>query len=242
MTTRRSRTAIALALGWVMVAGSASAQTVDEIVALHYESRGGKEAWEAIQTQRMTGTIYTQGIEIAMVSLSKRPHLMRQELHLEIPGTGPMEIVNVFDGTTAWSLNPMMGSSSFQEVTGLEAQGIRDQSAFDSPVMNYRERGYTVEIVGRTDIGGRVAHHLRITRPDEPVMHFYIDAVTGSELRIETEGPAPTSVTLSDHRPLAGGVLMPHHITIEQGGMQSEVVVTAVEFNVPVGDDAFETQ
>ena len=239
MTTRRRRTTATLVFGMVLSATAAGAQTVDEIVALHYQSRGGQEAWKAIETQRMTGTIHAQGIEIALVSLSRRPHLMRQELTLEIPGTGPVHIVNIFDGKTAWSLNPMSGSSSFQELTGLEAQRMRDQSAFDSPLMGFKDRGYTVEIAGRTDLDGRTAHHLRITRPDEPVMHLYIDAVTGSELRIDVDGPAPTRVTLSDHRLVAGGVLMPHHISLEQGGMQSEVIVSSIEFDVPIDDSAF---
>ncbi len=238
----RSVAAVVFALGMALSAGVAGAQTVDEIVELHYKSRGGEEAWKAIETQRMTATIYTQGIEIALVSTSKRPNLLHQQLDLEIPGTGPMQIVNVFDGSRAWMLNPMLGASTFQEATGPEGQGLRDQSEFDTPLFDYEARGYTIELVGRTDIDGRVAHHLRITRPDQPVVHYYIDAVTGSELRIESEGPMASTVSLSDHREQPGGVLMPHHIVVEQNGMQTEIVVSSVEFNVPVDDSLFKVQ
>lgn len=234
--------AAALVLGTALTATAAGAQTVDEIVALHLEARGGEEDWKAVQTRRMTATIYTQGIELAMVSTAKRPNLLHQQLDLDIPGAGPMQIASVFDGTKAWTLNPMLGVLTFQEATGAEAQGLRDQAEFDSPLADYEAKGYTVEIAGKTDVDGRLAHHLRIARPNQPVLHYYIDAVTGSELRIETEGPMGSVVTLSDYRETPGGVLMPYRINLEQNGMQTEIVVSSVEFNVPVDDSLFTVQ
>jgi hypothetical protein len=46
-------------------------------------------------------------------------------------------------------------------------------------------------------------------------------------------------VEFSDHRPIGGG-LVPHLIRIQQAGQpEVEVVVTAVEFNVPTTDAMF---
>lgn len=225
-------------VGGIICAGTAGAQTVDEIVARHYESKGGREHWQSIRTQRLTGTVYAQGIEIAMVFLSKRPNLGRQELTLDIPGQGPMGIVNVFDGTKAWTINPMLGPAA-QEVTGPEAAAMREQSQFDTPLLDYRDRGHSIRLAGTEDIDGRRAHHLEIARSNEPTVHFYVDAETGAELRIETEGPVPSVVDLSDHRTV-DGVIVPHRIRVRQGATPAaEVVLTSVEFNVPIGEDAF---
>lgn len=217
---------------------SAQSPSVDDIVALHLKARGGVEKARSIQTQRLTGVVYTQGVEIAMVTLTRRPNLGRQDLTLDIPGQGPISIVSVFDGTTAWTVNPMLGST-VTEVTGREAEAMRDQSELDSPLVDYRTKGHTVELVGSEVVGDRRAHHLKVTRPGRGVASHFIDAETGVELRIAPESADAPVVDLSDHRDV-DGVLVPFRVRIMQSGqLQAEVAVSSVEFNVPADEALF---
>lgn len=231
-------TTVAVALFVFVSSLSAQSPTVDDIVALHLKTRGGAEKAGSIQSQRLTGVIYTQGLEIGMVMVTRRPNLGRQDLTLDLPGQGPMSIVNVYDGTTAWTVNPMLGGTVI-EVTGAEAEAMRDQAELDSPLVDYRAKGYTLELVGHETVGDRRAHHLKLTRPGRGVASYFIDAETGVELRIAPDGANTPVVELSDHREV-DGVLVPFRIRMVQSGQpQAEVAVSSVEFNVPVDDALF---
>lgn len=222
-----------------MLAAPATAQTVDEIVERHVGSRGGAETWRTIESQRTSGTVYTQGIELAMVLINKRPNLSRQELTVEIPGQGTVPILNIFDGARAWTVNPMLGGAGAMEVTGRDAENMRDQSEMESPLINYKARGYDVQLVGTETVGPRSAYRLRVARPGRPVVHYFIDVETGAELRIAGEAAGSAVIDFSDHRRVGGG-LVAHHIRIQQPGQpEAEVIVTSVEINVPTTDAMF---
>jgi outer membrane lipoprotein-sorting protein len=230
-------------LAVVLAAHPASAQTVDEIVARNYASKGGLEKWKSIQTQRLTGAVSTQGIELGMVILGKRPNLGRQDLTIDM-GQGPMTMVNIFDGAKAWMINPMTGSDVPQEMGGPEGESVKDQSDFDGALIDYKAKGHTVELVGPATVGSKPAHHLKVTRQGQPAQHYYIDVETGVELKISTEAGAGPAVDteMSDYR-LVDGVQVPHLIRVMQGGMvQAELRITKVEFNVPIDDAMFKVR
>lgn len=235
--------AIGLSLA-ASVAAPAAAQTVDEIVALNHASKGGLNKWRSIQTQRLEGVASAQGIELTMVIHGKRPNLGRQDLSIEIPGQGVVNMTNIFDGTSSWMINPMMGSAAPQQMTGPEADSVRDQSDFDGALVDYKTKGYTVELVGPAAVGARKAHHLKVTRGARPTQHYYIDAQTGAELKVSTEaGAGPAIDTEMSNFKAVEGVLVPHSIKVSQGGMiQAELLITKVEFNVAIDDAMFKVK
>ncbi len=221
----------------------ALAQTLDEVVAKNYATRGGPAKWKSIQTQKMTGTATGQGAEVGMTIYSKRPNLGRQEIVVEIPGQS-ISIVSVFDGVKAWSSNPMSGSDALTEMGGPEADTMKEQSDFDGSLLDYRAKGHTAELVGTEVIGGKKAHHVKVTRKSMPAQHFYIDVETGLELKITTEagsGPA-TDTELSDYRTV-DGVQVAHLIRITQNGaVVGELRIATVAFNVPLDPALFKVR
>ena len=93
--------------------------------------------------------------------------------------------MQAYDGTTAWTINPMMGSDQPQEVPGPVAESLKEQADFDGPLLDYKAKGNTVELVGNEDLAGKKVHHLKLTRKGGKTMHFYLDAATGVQ-------PAPS--------------------------------------------------
>jgi outer membrane lipoprotein-sorting protein len=241
MMFARAVTAACVLLAAGSYAPDAAAQTVDEIVAKNYASKGGLEKWKAIQTQRMEGVASAQGFELGMIVYGKRPNLGRQDLTIDV-GQGPMTMVNLFDGQKAWMINPMAGSTTPQEMTGPEADSMKDQADFDGALVDYKTKGHTVELVGTVDVGARKAHHLKVTRKNLATQHYYIDVENGVELKIATEaaGAAPASESeMSDYRSV-GGVMVPHLIKVSQAGqVQAELRISKVEFNIPLDDALF---
>jgi outer membrane lipoprotein-sorting protein len=228
--------AAAVLAGVLLAAASpASAQTVDALVAKNLAAKGGLEKLHAIQTVKQTSTLDMQGMKASIVVYGKRPNLLRQEITL-----GDKTIVNAFDGTTPWMINPLAGTDQPVVITGPQADMIRDQSGFDGPLVDYKEKGSTVEVVGHETADGRAYDHLKITTKDGQVRDVYLDGTTGLEARLVTKSPAGTfEQDLSDYREV-DGVTVPFAIrTLVNGVEQSRITVQSVAFNVDLDDAMF---
>jgi hypothetical protein len=213
--------------------------TVDDIIAKHVATKGGMDKWKTIQSQKMTGVAMTQGFELAMTVYGKRPNLSRQELTFEPPGQAKVTIVTLFDGTKAWMINPATGSTAPQEAPAADTATAKAQSEFDGPLLGYKAKGFTVELMAPTAVAGKQAHHLKVSRKDVPTQHYYLDPDTFVELKVTVEGASPSETDLSDYKAI-DGIMVPHAIRIMQAGtLQAELKILTVEFNVPMLDTLF---
>ena len=212
----------------------ASAQTVDELVDKNLAAKGGLERLRAVQTVRQTSRMTMQGIEAEFTMFGKRPNLIRQQISMQ-----GQTIVMAYDGAVPWMLNPLLGSSSAILVTGPQAAMIREQSSFDGPLVDYKERGTKVELVGAETVGTRKAYHLKLTSKTGQIQHCYLDAATYLEMRLVSEDMGKMEQELSDYREVEG-IKIPFRVRLMQNGVvQSEIKVDKVEFNVKVEDSLF---
>ena len=219
------------------LSSAASAQTIDEIVAKNYKAKGG-DKWKSTQSMRLTARINIQGMDLPMTIVSKRPNLMRQDMTFQ-----GVTIVQAYDGTTAWAINPMMGSDQATEVPGPVADSLKAQADFDGPLVDYKAKGNTIELVGHEDLAGKKVHHLKLTGKDGKTTHFYIDAASGVELKVVSEadlgmGPMKIETELSNYQTV-DGIMVP--MTIRQNTATGPVTITVdkVEFNVTLDEKLF---
>ena len=96
-----------------------------------------------------------------------------------------------------------------REITGPEAQATRDQADFDSPLVDYRAKGNTVELVGPETVDGVKVYHLKVTTKAGQVQHYFLDADSGLErqtsITLNQNGAAVNVVSiLSDYRDVEG--------------------------------------
>jgi outer membrane lipoprotein-sorting protein len=222
-------------------AGLAAAQTpsVDELVAKHLAARGGLEKLQSVNTMRLQGTMNIQGMDMPLTVLSKRPNKMRQEMTMQ-----GQTVIQAYDGQTVWAVNPMMGSSSPQAIQGPPADAVKSQSLFDGPLVGYKDRGDTLEVVGPADVAGARTWKLKLTRQDGKAMHIYLDADTGLEKQwsatMEQGGMTMEIDTImSDHQPVDGIQVARTMRTLVGGQAMGALTVTSVEFNVPIEDAVF---
>jgi outer membrane lipoprotein-sorting protein len=232
------RAAIRTALSIVCVLFAARlvhGQTVDEIVAKNIEAKGGADKLKGVQSMKLTGKVVGRGMESPFTIWSKRPNMARQEAKTQ--GT---TMVRAFDGSTAW----MMIGADTQEITGPQAQATRDQAEFDSPLLDYKAKGNTIELVGTEAIGDAKVYHLKLTTKSGAVQQYFLDAATGLEKQTSVtleQGPQPLTIVtdLSDYRDI-DGIKVP--FTVKQtvnGTPASTLTVDKVEFNTPIDDTIF---
>jgi outer membrane lipoprotein-sorting protein len=239
--------AVAAVLACAFALSPAAAQTVDELIARNLKARGGEEKLRALESMRMTGKVMLQGMELPMTIVAKRPNLFRQDMEIQ-----DKKVVTGFDGTTAWVINPMMGSEAPQQIQGPQADLARDQADFDGPLLDYQKKGHTVELIkGEGPNGtekltdGTGVFHVRVTRKNGRVQHYYLDAESGIELKqsSEMEGPDGQKMNieqeLSDYREV-DGLMVPHSVkSLMNGTPVVTMTVEKIEFNAPIDDSVF---
>jgi outer membrane lipoprotein-sorting protein len=224
-----------VAVACLIVSAPAQAQTAEEIVAKNIQAKGGEAKLKAVQTVRQSGTINIQGQTAQLTVVAKRPNLSRQDIM--IMGT---TISMAFDGTKAWMLNPMVGPDAV-EMPAEQAEMIKDQADIDGPLLDYKTKGSTVELVGLEDANGKKAFHLRVSRKGLPPTELYIDATTYLDVKSVTAVPGSGTMEMvfGDYRAV-DGMTVPFSVKSSAAGMMlSDLKLDKVEFNVNLPADTF---
>ena len=164
-----------------LLAGPAAAQTVDEVIARSLEARGGLERLKAIRSVRMTGRVSAGDRQMTTVVEAKRPALIRVETIAD-----GVRMVQAFDGKTAWGIPPM-GTGRPEVLPAEAARGLSDEFDIDGPLVDYRAKGHTVELVGKAKVGGREAWEIRVTRKSGGVERHFLDVASSLPVRVETK-------------------------------------------------------
>lgn len=235
------RKALLLAFAGALVAVPARAQTLDEVLNHYYEAIGGVDAWMAVKSMRATGSMMLMpGTEAPFTMTAKRPKMVRLEFTFQ-----GMTGIQAYDGTTAWMIMPFMGKTEPEEVPEEDAEDVRDMADIEGALINYQDKGNTVELVGKDTIQGTEAYNLKVTMKSGEVRNYYLDAeyyvpivVTGSR---ETRGTVVEyEQILSDYKEV-GGLMIPFSMESKPKGAPQGQVITIqnVELNIDVPDDYF---
>ena len=226
----------AMACATVLIAGAhLAAQDVDDIVARNVQAKGGADKLQAVQTMKQTAHVTSQGMTGVMTVYGKRPNLVRQEIAI-----AGQTIVSAFDGTTAWSINPFRGSPEPVAMSGPQAEDIKMQSDFDSPLVNYKAKGYELEFVGVETLGTRKAYHLKLTSKEHRVQQLYLDAETNLEIKIVADSQmGPVENELSNYREIQGLKVPFTMRTLSAGNVVSQIAVDTVEINPKIDEAMF---
>lgn len=235
---RKSMFACAL---FAVVAVPAAAQTADEVVAKSFAAQGGLEKIKAIASMRMTGRMVVgPGMEAPIVIELKRPKSMRIDISIQ-----GMTIVQAFDGADAWMLNPMGGGSTAQLLPSDMKKMAEEQADMDGPLMDYKAKGSTLELLGKETAEGTECFKLRLTEKDGDVTVFYLD--TGTFLAVRQEARRTIGGVEVDNETIVGdykdvgGMLFPHSIDsgVKGSPQRQKMTVEKIEFNVPIDDARF---
>lgn len=229
-------------------AGSASAQTADEIVEKHLAALGGRDALGKVTSRRSTGTIIiaTPNGDLAgpcEIDI-KAPNKNRAYMELDLTPLGvpqKMVVEQKFDGTAGWALNSLQGDN---EITGGQLQNMRN-NVFPSSLLTYKAAGSKVELLPREQLDGRSLIVLQMTPKEGPSVKLYLDAATYLLARTSTRYYLTSAAMdveqvaeLSDYR-VVDGVKVPFHIVNSNAAQTGTITLTKVEHNVPLADTLF---
>jgi len=185
-----SKKMMAIAITVVMVAGfliynsdaMKDRRIVKALVAQNLEARGGADAWQSVNSLRLTGLMdLGQGMHVPYVVEKKRPGKFCIEFVFDAEAA-----VQCIDGKAGWKLLPYLGRDKPEAMTDAEFSQLVSTAAIDGLLSSAFERGDKVKLVGKEMVAGSVAVKLEVTLPGGTNRWVYIDEETGLDIKLET--------------------------------------------------------
>jgi outer membrane lipoprotein-sorting protein len=180
------------------------------------------------------------GAEAPFKMYFKRPMKARMEFTMQ-----GMTGIQAFDGETAWMIMPFMGKSDPEVMADDQAKNMKEQADIDGPLVDWQEKGHTVELIGLEEVDGTEAYKIKVDLANGDVRYHFLDSeyfitikqegkttMQGNEVEFET--------ILSDYKEV-GGLMFPHSVESKPKGAPAGQVITIdeIEVGIEVSDDLF---
>ncbi len=240
---------ICIALLTLAFANYSQAQTVDEIITTYFENMGGLDKLKSISGVKMYAKINQQGMEIPLEIVQLKDG--RQMTSINFQGKEIKQ--GVFDGETLWGHNfmTMKAEKSDAEATNNFKLNTND---FPDAFVNYKEKGYTVELLGKETIDGAETFKIKLIKEpvtvdgkqEEDISFYYFDTENFVPIAIHTDikaGPGKgmtSEITMSDYQEV-DGLYFPFSLTQGVKGQPgSPITISKIELNPTVEENAFD--
>lgn len=220
----------------------AYSQTADELVNKNIQAKGGIDKIRAIHSVRITGKLSGGGGFTAVtMQENERPNRVRETFSLQ-----GMTAVTAYDGSTGWQIQPFGGHKDPEFMGEDDLKDLLLDADFDGPLVDYKEKGNTVEFMGHDVVDGDDALRLKVTLKNGDIIYYYLDPDTFLEIRKEVQefvrGSVRESVTeMGSYKPVAG-VMFPY--SISQGSKANPGAQTTtigkIEVNINIDPADFE--
>ncbi|CAG5069345.1 hypothetical protein DYBT9623_02081 [Dyadobacter sp. CECT 9623] len=226
-----------LAFAATLISAGTFAQTVDEIVDKHVAALGGLDKIKSINTLVVERSLAVQGMEIPNKTILVVGKSFRNES--TVMGNSMVQVV---DDSKGWMIRPtMMGGTG--EPEDMPADVVKQQLSSLDPfggLVNYKEKGNKVELVGKEQIDKKDVFHLKMTTAEGQTMDEYVDANTYLITKIKTSmNGQEGEIDLSDYKEV-DGVKFPNTMDVSNAQMGTMSFITnKIAVNPPVDQAIF---
>jgi hypothetical protein len=220
----------------IVTATSIQAQTVDEVIAKYITAMGGKDKLLALTSTVMQASLSVQGQDIP-VTISQ-VHNKGQRAQFTIMG---MENYTIMTPTEGWMYFPIQGQTKPEAMPAAAVKEGVDLLDIQSPLLNYKEKGHQLELLGKEDVEGTECFKLKLKMKGGAEQTIFIDPVNYYILKTISKSKATgqeveQTQTFSNYKKLDSGYVFPFAFT---GNAPGEIVVSKIEVNVPVDEKLF---
>jgi outer membrane lipoprotein-sorting protein len=198
------------------------AQTADEIIDNYIENTGGADAWNALTGTKMSGSATNAGMTIPVDIINMKDG--KTMITIDLQGQKMTQLA--FDGETMWTFNfiTMQPEKDDTETTENMKANLGN---FPTPFLNYKEKGYSVELLGKETKDGIETFKIQLTQNpvmingvEEPsITYYYFDTETFIPIMSESPinaGPMKgqmSTQTFSEYQEV-GGLYFPFLMTM----------------------------
>jgi len=223
----------------------AFAAEVDQIIDQNLEAKGGKAAWQELKSVRLKGAMRVEGgaagaVEMPFVVEMAKPDKVRIEFTMQ-----GMTAVQAFDGEVGWAIMPFLGKTEPEQMDETQLKQVKSQGDLGGPLVNYKDKGHTIELLGNEEVDGTAAIKLKLTRANGDVDFIYLDEEYFVEFKSESQrtiqGAETTVQTVYGDYKEVGGLMFAHSMEVSYGAGPGRQVVTisSIETNLDLPDERF---
>ncbi len=216
-----------------------NAQDIDKIISKHLAAHGDVEKWEAIKSMEITGRFTAFSVEEDFYAIKTSNGCYYSELHLD-----KFKVIEAFNGKDGWTIDPWQEILFPRKLNKAEVNVFYQKAEFFTPFYKYKEKGIKVELLENQNVDGMDMIVIKVTRPNNNVETWYLDAKTYLEYKYESGWidfafPAPAESYFDDFRTV-DGVVIPFFI--ERTFFQRDRItqIENIVFNTKIDNSIFE--
>ena len=204
---------------------------VDEVINKVMDAQGGKEKLLTIKTVKMIGNIEFSGQKIPFNLYAIDKTAYRSEFTFS--GLTGYTIITKDSG---FNFSPFQGQTSPESMTAEDVKLSQDNLDQQGVLVNYKEKGYTVDLMENEDVDGVDALQLKVTITPNKTQYYFIDPSNYYIIRIKTVSVSNGQQQrytndFYDFRKTAAGIILPY--------TQDNITFDKIEVNVPVDEKLF---
>lgn len=239
---------ITLLLLVIMGSLGVHAQTADEILETYFENIGGLETLKQVKGIKMSAKLNQQGMEIPLEIFQFADGKQMTIINFQ----GKEIKQGVFDGETLWGHNMMTMKAEKSDAETTENMKL-NMNDFPDAFIDYKSKGYTLELLGKETIDGAETFKLKLTKEpvtvdgnkEDDVSFYFFDTENFVPIAIQQEiksgqGKGMISeITMSDYQEVEG-IYFPFSMTQGVKGQPgAPITITTIELNPEVDASVF---
>jgi len=151
-----------------------------------------------------------------------------------------------YDGTMGWRIMPFGGRKDPEMLGEDDLRGLQDEADFYGHLVDYKEKGNTIEYLGHDTVDGDDAYRLKVTLKNGDIIYYYLDPETFLEIRTETQqfihGSVRESFSEMGSYKLVNGVYFPFAMASgspRNPGETAKITIDKIEANVAIDPAEF---
>jgi len=224
---------VILVLTAILAFVTINAQSLEEIVKK--QSQALKEDKIAnIKTMKITGKMSQMGMDLIMTIYFKAPNMVK--IVMSFNGS---DIIQVFDGTKAYMINPMTGSSDPQELPADQSDKLKNNETFRSPIARYFKEG-KLTLEGEETVKDKPAYKIKAV-DGANTFYCFIDKSSFLPVRMSTSVNGINIDSYAEWTDM-NGIMLPKTTTTQASGMEFVMTFDNVELDVPIDDSFFKVK
>ena len=205
--------------------------TADDVINGIIRAQGGREKLLSIKTVKMTGFLEFSGLKIPLTVYAIDKTAQRTEFTFS-GMTGYMIVTR----DSGFNFNPFQGQRSPEKMTAEDIALAKNDLDQQGILLDYKKKGYEVELLDNEDVDGVDAYQLKITISPKKTLYYFVDPSTYYVIRIKTVQESNgqqqrNAQDFYDFKTTKDGYLYPHSF--------DNITFTNIEVNLPLEDKLF---
>lgn len=213
--------------------------TLKEILEKHYQAKGGAEAWQAVDTIKFTGSMYTKEATFKTAAIFKRPDLCRLDFQ-----AGRWYFMESFDGKIPWQMN--RGTRGGAEILkGKRAKEMIDTCDFEGPLIGHDLKGHKIKYLGKEKTGDNWGYVLEVKLKTGNTDIYYLDTQTFLPFMVKSsttiqDQVVQTTINVGEYLEI-GDIQIPfsYEFIVDGNPLIETLKIRTVELNPEIDNNMF---